>query len=343
MSGRGRLLATLVLAAMVGTGAWALPVLRRQRRVVAAIDPQLRSPVVYAPASFGPRITAVMRRLPDPPPTDTPGVTLDVVSVPPERGLQGVQVRTYDPPDRQRGGAVVLYLHGGGFVVGSAGQDDAICAALARRLGVLVVSVDYRLAPEHPFPAAHEDCLRALRWLHARADRLGIDPGRIGITGESAGGGLAAGLVQRAVDEGIPVAFQHLVYPMLDDRTVRRAEQSGQWTAVWTPRSNRFGWASYLGHEPGLDDPAPYAVPARRTWLAGLPPTWIGVGAVDLFHDECVAYADELRRSGVDCELLVVPGMYHAAQRFAPAAPAARDFERERERSLARGLGVALT
>jgi acetyl esterase/lipase len=117
--------------------------------------------------------------------------------------------------------------------------------------------------------------------------------------------------VQRTVDEGTPVCFQHLVYPMLDDRTVRRAEQAGEWTAMWTPRSNRIGWASYLGHDPGLAEaePEPYAVPARRTHLAGLSPTWIGVGAVDLFHDECAAYADALRVSGVDCDLLVVPGM----------------------------------
>jgi len=225
-------------------------------------------------------------------------------------------------------------------VLGTAAADDGVCADLARRLGALVVSVDYRLAPEHPFPGPHEDCLRALRWLHAEADELRVDRTRIGVSGESAGGGLAAGLVQRAVDDGIPVRFQHLIYPMLDDRTVLRAEGSGAWHAIWTPRSNRFGWTSYLGHEPGLDAAAPYAVPARRESLAGLPPTWIGVGTADLFHDEDVAYAQALRAAGVECELHVVPGMYHAGQRFAAQAPAAQEFERSSLDALARGLSA---
>jgi acetyl esterase/lipase len=203
-----------------------------------------------------------------------------------------------------------------------------------------VVSVDYRLATEHPFPAAHEDSLRALRWLHGDAEALAVDPTRIGVSGESAGGGLAAGLVQRAVDEGVPVCFQHLLYPMLDDRTVPRAEAEGGWNAVWTPTSNRFGWTSYLGHEPGLPAPLPYAVPARRTSLEGMPPTWIGVGTADLFHDEDVAYAEALRAAGVACALHVVPGMFHAGQRFAAQAPAGQEFERSSFDSLARGLGA---
>jgi acetyl esterase/lipase len=333
-------------AAIVGGAALVTPLVRRQLRMVAAIDPQLRTPVVYAPASVGPRVTRLMRRLPAPQDaaagagSAAGGVSVRVVAVPPQRGLDGVEVRTYDPPGRALGSAAVLCLHGGGYVIGSAASDDAFCVSLARRLGVLVVSVEYRLAPEHPFPAAHDDCLRALRWMHSEADRLGIDPARIGVSGESAGGGLAAGLVQHAVDEGTPVCFQHLVYPMLDDRTVGRADRGGEWNAVWTPRSNRFGWASYLGHDPGTARPPPYSVPSRRTELAGLPPTWIGVGAVDLFHAEGAAYAAELRRCGVPCELLVVPGMYHAAQRFAPTARAAEMFERHREQALARGLGV---
>jgi acetyl esterase/lipase len=342
MDGVGRVRAAVGLTALVGAAALVTPVVRRQLRMVAAIDPQLRTPVVYAPASVGPRVTRLMRLLPAPQDGagDTGDVTVRVVAVPPDRGLDGVEVRTYDPAGRAAGSAAVLYVHGGGYVIGSAAADDAYCATLARQLGVLVVSVDYRLAPEHPFPAPHDDCLRALRWMHSAAEQLGIDPARIGVSGESSGGGLAAGLVQHAVDEGTPVCFQHLVYPMLDDCTVGRAERGGEWNAVWTPRSNRFGWASYLGHDPGTADPKPYAVPSRRTELAGLPPTWIGVGAVDLFHAEGAAYADELRRCGVECELLVVPGMYHAAQRFAPTAPAAELFERSRQQALARGLGV---
>jgi acetyl esterase/lipase len=308
--------------------------------MVAAIDPTLRTPMVYAPASVGPGVTRLTRLLPGAGPTPVGDVRVDAVRVPPERGLAGVGVRIYEPPQRDAGSAALLFVHGGGYVLGAASAEDASCAETARRLGVLVVSVDYRLAPEHPFPAAHEDCLRALRWMHSAADELGIDPTRIAVSGESAGGGLAAGVVQRAVDEGTPVCFQHLVYPMLDDRTVQRAERRGEWAAVWTPRSNRFGWTAYLGHDPGRDDVQPYAVPARRTSLAGQPPTWIGVGAVDLFHDECVSYGEVLRGSGVPCDLLVVPGMYHAAQRFAPGVPVAEHFEHSRLTALARGLGL---
>jgi acetyl esterase/lipase len=178
--------------------------------------------------------------------------------------------------------------------------------------------------------------------MHGSVDELRIDPGRVAVSGESAGGGLAAGLVQRAVDDGLPVCFQHLIYPMLNDRTVLRAERDGAWHAVWTPRSNRFGWASYLGHEPGRETTEPYAVPARRESLVGMPATWIGVGSADLFHDEDVEYAERLRNAGVECDLHVVPGMFHAGQRFSPAAPAAQDFEAASIDALARGLGVTV-
>lgn len=326
-------------AAVAAAVAAAAPVVRRQLRVVDGIDPQFRVPMAYVPLTINARTLTLSRRAAAPS-ADLGDVALDVRVLPAEAGLAGVEVRVYDPAGRADGSPAVLYIHGGGYVIGTAAGDDAVCADLARRLGALVVSVDYRLAPEHPFPAPHEDCLRALRWLHAEAVALRIDTSRVAVSGESAGGGLAAGLVQRAVDDGLPVCFQHLVYPMLDDRTVQRAEAEGGWNAVWTPASNRFGWRSYLGHEPGLPATLPYAVPARRESLEGMPPTWIGVGSVDLFHDEDVAYAEALRAAGVDCELHVVPGMYHAGQRFAAEAPAAQEFERSSFDSLARALGV---
>lgn len=209
-------------------------------------------------------------------------------------------------------------------------MEHEVCAHYARELGILVVGVDYRLAPEHPFPAALDDCYAALRWLHDRAEQLGVDPARIAVGGASAGGGLAAGLAQRAHDLAeVPVALQVLTYPMLDDRTVLRRDHAGRGRILWTPASNRYGWTSYLGHPPGAAEPPPYAVPARRADLAGLPPAWIGVGELDLFHDEDVEYARRLEAAGVPVTLHVEPGMYHAAERDhaarVPAMAAFRD------------------
>lgn len=336
---RGAVLTAAVVGAAAAVAA-AIPVVRRQLGAVDGIDPQFRGPIAYAPLTIDARSLRFMRRG-TAPAADLGDVALDVRTLPAADGLDGVEVRVYDPAGRADGSPALLFIHGGGYVIGTAAGDDALCADLARRLGALVVSVEYRLAPEHPFPAPHEDCLRALRWLHADADALRIDAARIAVSGESAGGGLAAGLVQRAVDDGLPVCFQHLIYPMIDDRTVLRAEAADAWHAVWTPKSNRFGWTSYLGQEPGLPDAPAYAVPSRRESLAGLPPTWIGVGSADLFHDEDVAYAEALTAAGVECELHVVPGMYHAGQRFAAQAPAALEFERSSFDALVRGLGVA--
>lgn len=333
------LVVTTAVAAAAAAAVAATPRVQRQKRMVDAIDPQFRVPMAYLPLTFTPTVVKAYRRAPVPS-VDLGDVALDVRTLPAADGLDGVEVRIYEPAGRSDGSPAVLFIHGGGYVIGSAAGDDALCADLARQLGSLVVSVEYRLAPEHPFPAPHEDCLRALRWMHAEADALRIDPARIAVSGESAGGGLAAGLVQRAVDDGIPVAFQHLIYPMLDDRTVQRAEAADAWHAVWTPPSNRYGWTSYLGAEPGGDVVPPYAVPARRASLVGLPPTWIGVGSVDLFHDEDVAYAEALREAGVPCTLHVTEGMFHAGQRFATEAPAAQEFERSGLEALARGLGV---
>jgi acetyl esterase/lipase len=188
--------------------------------------------------------------------------------------------------------------------------------------------VDYRLAPAHPFPAALDDCSTALRWLHAQAGPWGVDPTRVAVGGESAGGGLAAALAQRAHDEGVDVRFQLLVYPMLDDRTVLAAHQPE--TLVWTSPSNRAGWTAYLGHPVRPAEERPYAVPARRADLSGLPPAWVGVGDQDLFLDEDLAYADRLRAAGVGCEVELVPGLYHGAYGLAPGTSAVGEHFRER-------------
>ena len=233
----------------------------------------------------------------------------------------------YDVPDRPRPSGALLWIHGGGFVLGHPAYYHDVCSRLVAELGIVVVSVDYRLAPENPFPAGLEDCYTALAWLHSSAAELGVDPARVAVGGDSAGAGLSAALAQLAHDRGeVPVRFQLLIYPMLDDRTVLRTDHVGTGTFVWSPTSNRFGWTCYLGHPPQAGPERPYAAAARRGDLGGLPPAWIGVGDIDLFHAEDVAYAGRLTAAGVPCELVVVPGMYHGADGLVSGVPSMTAF-----------------
>lgn len=208
---------------------------------------------------------------------------------------------------------LLYHIHGGGYVMGAPEVCRAELLALADALGITIVSVDYRLAPEAPHPAPIEDCYAGLQWAFDHAEALGIDRTRIGVAGESAGGGLTAALCLLARDRGeIPIRFQRLTYPMLDDRTCTLADphaHTGRF--VWSPGSNRFGWTSLLGHEPGGEGVSPYAAAARAEDLAGLPPTYIEVGALDLFLEENLDYARRLTRAGVAVELHVFPGAYH--------------------------------
>jgi acetyl esterase/lipase len=224
----------------------------------------------------------------------------------------------------------LLSIHGGGFVIGDAALGDQISRLRADAAGCVVISVDYRLAPEHPHDIPVEDCYAALEWIHAQADALGVDRARIGVTGDSAGGGLAAGLTLLARDRGGPkIAFQHLIYPMLDDRTcLRRDVPAHVGVHMWNQASNRFGWTSLLGRPPGGEGISPYAAPARADSLAGLPPAFIYVGALDLFVDEDIAYAQRLMRAGVPTELHVYPGAYHGFE-IAPDAAVTRQAARD--------------
>lgn len=285
--------------------------LRQRREAVAGVAPELRHPLLYVDLSLtNAAALRILRRVPLPGRRVHPGVQLRRVSVPSQQG--NVTVVLYDVPGRSGPTGALLWIHGGGTIFGTPRQGNEWCSRVASELALPVISVDYRLAPEHPFPAGLDDCFDALTWLHGRAPELGVDPGRIAVGGDSAGGGLAAVLAQRALDSDVPVAFQLLLYPMLDDRTVlRELPTVGQF--VWTTASNRFGWMSYLGDLPHEYDPRPYIAAARRTSLAGLPPAWIGVGDLDLFHDESVDYASRLRSAGVDCDVLIVPRMYHGA------------------------------
>lgn len=301
---------------------------RRRSKAIARVSPDLRSPLLWFPYSVRSRsdlevLRAVVRRRRT---RIAAGVRIERRTVPGIGGRPDVGVLVYEKDGRSTPSGALLWIHGGGKVAGSPEQCHATCSRFAGELGLLVVSVDYRLAPEHPFPAGLDDCHTVLAWMHDAAETLGIDQDRIAVGGESAGGGFAAALCQLARDRGGPaIAFQVLVYPMIDDRTAARSDHEDRGDFVWTAASNRFGWAAYLGTEPGGEAP-PYAAAARCSDLSGLPPAWIGVGDLDLFHPEDVDYARRLEAAGVECELHEVAGMYHGADVLAPKAPSMRSF-----------------
>ncbi len=232
-----------------------------------------------------------------------------------------VRVLAYRPTGAHGTLPALLHIHGGGFVIGAPEMADPENRRLATTLNCAVYSVDYRLAPETRFPGALDDCYATLSYLNAHADALQIDPDRVGVLGESAGGGLAASLALLTRDRGeFPLAFQHLIFPMLDDRTCTHADPhpyAGEY--VWTHANNVFGWSAWLGDAPGRADVSPYAAAARASDVAGLPPTFISVGALDLFLEENLEYARRLMRAGVPLELHVYPGAFHAFQ-LAPNA-----------------------
>ncbi|QKD80622.1 alpha/beta hydrolase [Actinomyces marmotae] len=257
-----------------------------------------------------------------------------------DSGGRSLRLWLYETAARREGGpsGALIWIHGGGLIAGSPAQDHALCSRIARELGILVVSVDYRLAPEHPYPAAIDDARSALRWLRMSAPALDVDTSRVAVGGASAGGGLAAALAQRCRDEGVGLVFQMLIYPMLDDRTgVGGVGIPGRGDFVWTARQNAECWQAYLSHPPGEPEDRPWAVAARCEDLTGLAPAWIGVGDLDLFVDECVDYAGRLGASGVPARLRVEPGMYHGAD-ICQWARSMRDFRAESIDALGRAL-----
>ena len=225
-----------------------------------------------------------------------------------------IPVRVHRPAGNDAGLAAIFSIHGGGYILGTYGMDDFLHDEWSQRLGTVGVSVEYRLAPETPYPGPLEDCYAALRWTHEHADDLGVDARRIGIYGLSAGGGLAAALALLVRDRGeFSIAFQLLDCPMLDDRQVTQSLRS-EGLYIWNATSNEFGWRSYLGDLYGSDDVPAYAAAARATDLAGLPPSCMVVGSIDGFRDEDVDYALRLNQAGVPCELHVIAGLPHAYQ-----------------------------
>jgi acetyl esterase/lipase len=239
-----------------------------------------------------------------------------------------VPVRVHRPAGADGLLPCVYSIHGGGYLLGSYSMDDARFDGWCPALGVVGVSVEYRLAPETAYPGPLEDCYRGLEWTFDHAADLGVDRSRLGITGVSAGGGLAAAVALLARDRGrVPLAFQLLDCPMLDDRqTTPSSRLDG--LAVWTREANAFGWRSYLGDLYGSPDVPYTAAPARCPDLSGLPPSFVSVGTVDGFRDEDVDYALRLNQAGVPCELHVYPGACHGYQMAAGSA-VARQAERD--------------
>lgn len=251
------------------------------------------------------------RDLPFPPVGDC-GVDLDERLIDGRDGAPPIPIRIYRPRGATGPLGCIYHLHGGGFVGGSTREVEFLHRPLCADLGCVIVTADYRLAPETRFPGNLEDCYAGLAWLFGNAGELGVETSRIGVMGESAGGGLAAGLALLARDRGeYRLAFQHLIYPMLDDRTVVRNGNRFAGEFIWTRQNNRFGWNALLGDLVGREEVSSYAAPARATYLEELPPTFIGTAALDLFIDENIDYAHRLIRSGVPTELHVWPGAFH--------------------------------
>jgi acetyl esterase len=242
-------------------------------------------------------------------------------------GEPDVPVRVYAPANQEGPLPGLLYIHGGGFILGNITMFDGDAKRIAAEVGAVVVSVEYRLAPENPFPAGLDDCYAALVWTAKSAVELGIDPARLAVGGDSAGGGLSAAVALLARDRGGPeLCFQYLGIPELDDRLDTPSMQAYHDTPLWHRPAAEFSWDSYLGG-PGIrgtEGVSPYAAPARMADLSGLPPTFINVCQFDPLRDEGIAYAQRLAQANVPTELVLYPGTFHGSGMIAQAAVTTR-------------------
>jgi acetyl esterase/lipase len=319
---------------------------------LARVAPEFRAALELFPKvdfSNGPDAwrVPILAGLMPPLPPELQAVGCEERFIPGPDGAPDVRIFIYTPPDMVPAPRpALLNIHGGGYVIGSPEQNDPMNRARAVSLRCPVIATSYRLAPEAPYPAAVEDCYATLCWLHENAAGLGIDPARIAVSGESAGGGHAAALAIYARNKakkdgaGPAICFQLLDAPMLDDRTGSSPDPhpyTGEFT--WTAVHNRFGWQGLLGMEPGGQDVPEEAVPARVADLSGLPPAFIVVGSLDLFLEEDLEYARRLTRAGVPVELHVIPGGYHGFG-LARGSPQVEQKAELENRALARALGI---
>ena len=246
-----------------------------------------------------------------------PNVTKEDRSVPGPDSEPDITVRIYRPAAASGELAGIYYIHGGGMILGDIEGEDAAATRICDEVGAVVVSVEYRLAPEHPYPAPLEDCYAGLLWMAKNANELGVDPDRIGVYGASAGGGLTIATALLARDRGGPALRCMMpIYPMIDDRNETASSHEITDIGVWDRAGNIEAWGWYLGGGPADQ----YAAPTRAEHVTGLPPAFIDVGTVDLFRDEDIAFAQRLMQAGVPCELHVYPGAYHASETLAAEA-----------------------
>jgi acetyl esterase/lipase len=307
----------------------------------AVVDPELVPALKALPKLvLNSQTLPLVRQEPVPPPLPAPAPQPVDRRIPGPPGAPELRLIIVDPRPGEKGRPALLHTHGGGYVARSPALAVHFLQTVAQTCNCVVISVEYRLAPETRFPGSLEDNYVALRWLYTNADALGVDRKRIAVGGESAGGGHAAALAIAARDrKEIPIVFQLLIYPMLDDRTgSSRPAPPHIGEFVWTAQSNVFGWTSLLGAPAGSPKVPSGAVPARVQDLSGLPPAFIVVGAIDLFVDEDIEYARRLIAAGVPAELHVIPGAYHAYDLLVPKAAVSVRFTEYWTTSLRRAL-----
>ncbi len=309
------------------------------------IDPDVREPLdallQAIPGGFNSIPDIVQRRatvkqlLADLEIPPNPNVTSQDRAVPGPDGAPDITVRIYRPADATGTLPGIYFIHGGGMILGDIDGEDAVATAVCEHVDAVVVSVEYRLAPEHPYPAPAEDCYAGLVWMARNAAGLGVDPDRLAVYGGSAGGGLTIAMSMLARDRGGPaIRFQMPIYPMIDDRNETPSSHEITDIGLWDRAGNIEAWKWYLGD----GKPDQYAAPARAEDLSGLPPAFIDVGTVDMFRDEDIAFATRLMQAGIPTELHVYPGAYHAAEVFAPEAPLSQLIWARRFEALRRAL-----
>jgi acetyl esterase/lipase len=294
----------------------------------ALVDRELLPALKQFPAfDVSAELVQQFRQMPGSPALPAPAPQPVERRIPGPKGSPEVRLWIVDPAPSEMRKPVLLHIHGGGFMMTDPNWLPRI-QGIATDCHCVVVSVDYRLAPETRYPGALEDNYAALKWVHAHAAELGIDRSKIAVGGESAGGGHAAMLAIHARDRNeVPIVFQLLIYPQLDDRTgSTRPAPPAIGHFIWTASANRFAWSSLLGVPAGSSRAPAAAVPARVASVAGLPPAWIGVGAIDLFVEEDMEYARRLVHAGVATELMVVPGAFHGFDLLVPDAEASKQF-----------------